>query len=201
VRTLVALLGTLTALTLLPSVAAAQWTAELQVGGSRFWGTSRELGVEAPHSFRPYRPTTIGLRLERTAGALTLAFTGYNAGTGFALEGDDGAILANGVLTVTGIQPEADFRIAMLPGAGRIALGAGPLLEVWGVQSASSRTRFGGHAAAILEVPLGGRLRAAVRGGMSVLPSSILNDDEVTSGYERRATWRRSLTLGLGYRL
>jgi hypothetical protein len=179
----------------------AQWTAELQASGSRYWGTTREVGVPNPHSFRPYRPTTIGLRAEYAQRSLGFAVTVYNAGSGYALEGDDGAVLVNGVLSVTGIAPEIDIRVASIPGGGRIALGGGPLVEVWGVQDESSRARIGGHVAGMLEVPLGGRWRAAVRGGIALLPSSILNDHEVTSNFERRATWRRSLTLGLGYRL
>lgn len=200
-RTLLLIVVTAVLSALLPATATAQWAAELQVSGSRYWGTTREIGVSSPRSFRPYRPTTIGLRAEQVRGTFGFALTVYNAGTAFALEGDDGAVLVNGVLSVTGIAPEVDVRVASIPGGGRIALGGGPLVEVWGVQEESSRARVGGHVTGMLEVPLGGRWRAAVRGVVALLPASILNEDEVTSDFERRATWRRSLALGLGYRL
>ncbi|HZA97566.1 MAG TPA: hypothetical protein VE399_02225, partial [Gemmatimonadales bacterium] len=49
------------------SPVTAQWRLGVEVGAARFWGGSIDTGGEDT-SFRPYRPTTFGIGLERQAG-------------------------------------------------------------------------------------------------------------------------------------
>jgi DNA-binding Lrp family transcriptional regulator len=63
-----------------------QWRIGVEVGAARFWGASRENSRDHP-SFRPYRPTTFGLGLERQSGRYVVGLQVQYAEASLALEG------------------------------------------------------------------------------------------------------------------
>jgi len=110
-----------------------------------------------------------------------------------------GAIVKD-ALDLFEIAPEAAVLVGRTPSGVAVRFHAGPLIDVWAPQGEDARTRVGGHAALSLEWPLTARLAGSVRGGVA-LTSSLFNEGELPGGFELRAMWRRSVSLGLRYRL
>lgn len=181
------------------SEAAAQWSASAEVGATRFWGATAEQAPEA-RSFRPYRPTTFGVGVERWGRKIGIALRLQYSSASLALEGSDAVVAVKGVFDVYTAAPELVYRIARLGPGNQLRVHAGPVIDLWSFQYEESRVRVGGQAAVSLLVPLGARLAGAFRAG-AALTSSPYNGDETLEGYERRALWRRSVSAGLQYRL
>ena len=177
---------------------AAQWAAGAELGASRFWGGSVEL-TEAQRSFRPYRPTVLAARLQREGGTLGVGMALEYFSAGLALAGAEGHLVANDIFTVYGLAPELLYRLAAL-GANRVLIRAGPLLEVWKIIDEGSEVRLGLQAGLSLYVPLGGRFEGTVAGGVAVVPSPF-SEGQLDASFERRPLWRRSVAVGLQYRL
>ena len=177
----------------------AQWTLGAEVGSDRFWGGSIETTPEE-RSFRPYRPTTLGVGLEWRGGRLGVGLRLRYASAGLALEGADALSAVKGVFSVYSVSPEAVYRIATLGTANQLAVHAGPLFEVWSVVDEDSQTRVGFQGAVSLNVPLGGRIAGSVMAGAAVIPSPF-GQDQLDPTFERRALWRRRFAVGLSYRL
>ncbi len=175
-----------------------QWFAQLEVGSDRFWGGSVETTAEH-RSFRPYRPTTFGLRLTRRGAMLGFALRVQYASASLALEGTDALVAAKGIFEVYSAAPEVIYRFGTV-GANELLLHGGPLFELWSVSGDDSQTRVGVHAAVSLRVPLGGRFAASFAAGAALIPSPFTSD-QLEQGFERRALWRRRVAGGLEYRL
>ncbi len=176
----------------------AQWAAGTELGASRFWGGSIEQ-TEAQRSFRPYRPTVLAVRLQREGRTLGAGMALEYFSAGLALEGAEGHLVANGIFTVYGLAPELLYRLTGL-GSNRVLLRAGPLLEIWKIFDEGSELQLGMQAGLSLCVPLGGRFDATVAGGVAVMPSPF-TDGQLDASFERQPLWRRSVALGLQYRL
>jgi hypothetical protein len=181
------------------SPALGQWAVTTEVGADRFWGGSIENTPEH-RSFRPYRPTTFGVGLERRAGRLGAGLRLRYASAGLALEGPDAVVAAKGIFTMYSAAPELIYRIISVGPVNELMLHAGPLFEVWSVADEDSETQVGAQGAVSLRVPLGGRFAGAVTAGAAVIPSPF-GSDLLDQGFERRALWRRRLAIGLDYRL
>jgi hypothetical protein len=181
-----------------PSRVEAQWSILADVSADRFWGGSVESGPER-RSFRPYRPTTLGLGLNRHTGQLGVGLRLRYTAASLALEGSEAVVAVKGVFTVYSLSPELSYRVACLGKSNGVRLHAGPLFELWGMQGESSRTRVGAQGAFSLDVPLGGRVVASIGAGLA-LTSSPFNAGEL-EGYELRSLWRRRFGIGLQYRL
>lgn len=181
------------------SRAHGQWGLDLEVGSDRFWGGSLETGSEH-RSFRPYRPTTFGMGVERKAGRLAIGLHLRYAEAGLGLEGEGAVAAVEGVFTMVSLSPEVAYRIASLGPANQLRLHAGPLLEVWSIIDEESRTRVGFQGAASLDVPLGGRFGGSALAGVVLIPSPFARDD-LGPSYELRALWRRRFAVALQYRL
>jgi hypothetical protein len=197
------LLGALGAIALLSSVdcaiAVAQWVVSLEVGAERFWGGSIEITPDR-RSFRPYRPTTLGVGLERKAGDLGMALRVRYAGAPLALEGEDAVVTVKGIFKVYSVAPELSYRLVTLGHNVPIALHAGPLVEVWSIQDEDSKTRVGAQGEVSLTVPFGSRLAGTFVAGGAVTPSPF-NRDQLIENYEPRTLWRRAVAARLEYRL
>jgi hypothetical protein len=181
------------------SPALGQWAVTTEVGAERFWGGSIENAPER-RSFRPYRPTTFGVGLERVAGKLGAGLRLRYASAGLALEGADAVVAAKGVFTVYSAAPEVVYRLISLGSVNYLVLHGGPLFEVWSVADEDSRTKVGIQGAVSLSVPLGGRFTGSVLAGAAVIPSPLEAAD-LDPSFERRALWRRRFAVGLDYRL
>jgi hypothetical protein len=181
------------------SSAHGQWAIGLEVGAARFWGASVE--TNDPHrSFRPYRPTTLGVGLMRQASRFGLALHLRYAEASLALEGDDAIVAAKGVYDLYHASPELVYRIATLAATSELRLHAGALFELWSVESEESQFRAGVQGAVSLRVPFGRRLAGSLTAGTAVTASPF-SQEQLLDGYERRALWRRSIAASLEYRL
>lgn len=181
-----------------------QWRAGIEVGAARFWGASLDTGGDNT-SFRPYRPTTFGIGLERQMGRYAVGLQAHYAQAGLALEGPVAVVSAEGVFNIVSISPELALRIATLGSGNQLRLHAGPLFEIWDIVDEGSRTRLGAQGSVSLDVPLGGRFGGMVRAGGAVT-SSPYREGELDFGgsaptYDLRTLWRRSFAVGLRYQL
>ena len=186
------------------SPVTAQWRLGVEVGAARFWGGSIDTGGEDT-SFRPYRPTTFGIGLERQAGRYAFGLQVHYFEAGLALEGPEVVISAEGAFKTFSISSEAVAHIATLGAGNQVRVHAGPVLQIWDIIDNDTRTRVGAQASVSLDVPLGVRFSGVVLAGAAITPSPY-HDGELDLGagaptYERRALWRRSFGLGLRYRL
>lgn len=181
-----------------------QWRLGLEVGAARFWGASRDTGGDHP-SFRPYRPTTFGVGLERQTGRYAVGLQVRYAEASLALEGPGVVISSEGGFTFLSISPELAVRVATLGSGNELRVHGGPMLEVWDIVDQNARTRFGAQGAISLDVPLGGRFGGVVLAGLAVTPSPYeegeLDLEGLGARYELKTQWRRSFGVGLRYRL
>ncbi|MEA2722898.1 MAG: hypothetical protein QOH59_669 [Gemmatimonadales bacterium] len=179
--------------------AFGQWALTTEVGADRFWGGSIENTAEH-RSFRPYRPTTFGVGLERRAGRLGAGLRLRYASAGLALEGEDAVVAAKGVFAVYSAAPELVYRIISVGAANQLRLHLGPLFEIWSVVDGDSQTRVGVQGAVSLNLPLGGRFAGSLMAGAALIPSPF-EEAQLDPSFERRALWRRRVAVGLDYRL
>jgi hypothetical protein len=184
---------------MMASPALAQWTAGVEVGANRYWGGSIELGGEG-RSFRPYRPTTVGIGLERSGKSLSLGLQVHYSQAGLGLEGEGAAAIVEGVFEVLSVSPELVRRLVTIGPLTELRLHAGPLFEVWDIIDEETKLRVGAETALSLDIPLGGRFGGSLRAGVAVTPS-VFAEGQLGSAFEPRALWSRRFALGLHYRL
>jgi hypothetical protein len=182
-----------------PTRAPAQWNLKAEVGAIRFWGASAEVAGSGP-SFRPYRPTVLGVGLEQERPGLGWGIRLQYASAGLALEGGDAVAAIKGALDIYGIAPELSVRLKTLQSGLRLRLGGGPLVEFWNVGAEHSHARVGAQVGVSVQLPLGGRLLAGLTASGAVSPSPFEPGDLGTQ-YEPRTLWRRGLSGNLYYRL
>jgi hypothetical protein len=179
--------------------AVAQWSATVEVGADRFWGGSVENAPEH-RSFRPFRPTTFGLGIDRRRGKLGMGVKLQYASAGLGLEGGDAFAAINGVFTRYSVSPEVAYRIGHLGSVNELLIHAGPLFEAWSVTDEETQLRMGIQGALSLSVPFGRRLAGSFTAGAALTPSPF-GKDQLDSNYERRALWRRRMAAGLEFKL
>lgn len=181
-----------------------QWRVGVEVGAARFWGASLDTGGQQV-SFRPYRPTTFGIGLERQAGRYAVGVQVHYFEAGLGLVGPEITVASEGAFRTVSISPELAVRIATLGAGNQLRVHAGPLLEVWDLIELDTRTRLGAQGSISLDLPLGKRFGGVVQAGAAVTPSPFEEGElDVGDGaptYELRALWRRSLGVGLRYQL
>jgi hypothetical protein len=198
----------LVVLTMLPALGnsplSGQWRLGIELGAARFWGGSEEIGGTHT-SFRPYRPTTFGLGLERQGPRYGFGLQVHYFEAGLALVGPDVVVSAAGAFKAVSISPEALIYLATVGAGNRLRVHAGPVFDVWNITDSGTRTRVGARGAVSFDVPLGERFSGLVLAGAAITPSPY-EDGELDLGegaptYERRALWRRSFGVGFNYRL
>lgn len=187
-----------------PGLLSGQWRVGVEVGAARFWGASIDTGGEQS-SFRPYRPTTFGVGIERQWGRYAAGLQVHYAESGLALEGPEVVVAAEGAFTFVSISPEFAVRVATLGSNNEVRVHAGPLFEVWDIVDQDARTRVGAQGSVSLDVPLGERFSGVALVGAAVTPSPY-NEGELNLGggaptYNLRTLWRRSFAVGVRYRL
>lgn len=174
---------------------ARRWSVTIEAGELRFRGTSADTSAEDNGAFRPFRPATLGLRLER-GGAVGVGLgVLYGAGSA-ALIGPELTIASRtDALTLVELAPSVSLRVARL-GSGSLRIAGGPVLDHWSWSPAPSRWRVGGELVARLETPLGAASGLVVRAGVA-RSGSMLEDDDLPESFERRPSWRSSVAVGL----
>jgi hypothetical protein len=181
------------------SPAYSQWRGSIELGAERFWGGSYETTGDH-RSFRPYRPTTLGIGLERQGGRLSVGLQVHYSEAALALEGSDAVVAVDGVFDIIGLAPELAYRLVRVGTVNQLRLHAGPLIEIWSVIDEETRVRAGAQATLSFDVPLARRFGASIIGG-AALVASPFNRDELEASYELRTLWRRRFAVALGYRL
>jgi hypothetical protein len=100
---------------------------------------------------------------------------------------------------LTEIAAIASARVGGIGPSGAVRMEFGPALHLWSVDN-GVRSRVGANAAVAYEWLFVGRLTASVR-VEGMLSKSWFDPGDTPPEYERRATWRYGVGLGLTYRL
>jgi len=183
-----------------PSPLAGQWGLEVEFAASRFSGTARDTTAAGPASSGPSHPTVVALRLDRRVGSVGVGLGLSYASVGVREEGREFAVVQKDVLTFVELAPEISWRCARTDSGAALRLHAGPVADVWHPDGGTSRTLIGARGALSVEWPITGRLASSVHAGAVVTPP-VFEQGDLPAGFERRATWRRWVSLGLRYRL
>jgi hypothetical protein len=183
-------------LTLGPQVVAGQWGIALEIGVARFGGTSRN---SSGATVGPYRPTTFGLRLDRSLGRARVTVGVLHAKTGLAADGQGVAVVQYGIGSLWEIAPEVSLRVARFGTGVEARVEAGPAIDFWNFDG-ERRNRVGGRGAMVVEWPLARALMGSLRLS-GVLSESVFDAADTPSGVERRATRRFGVAVGLRYQL
>lgn len=187
-----------------PASLFAQWRLGVEVTSESFRGASGPApGWDASTpSFRPYRPTWLGLRAEAPGQGVRPALTVRFASPDLALEGGEATVVEHlGVTDVLGAVPEVVVPLARLDQAVRLEGSAGLLIERWAFEGQGARVRLGPTAGLELSVALGGRLEGAIGGMVGMLPQSMFTAEDLPETLEPRSVWRRSLRGSVRLRL
>jgi hypothetical protein len=171
----------------------------VDLGLTHFWGASRSADPANP-GLKPYRPTSIALRLDRGFGRVRAGIGLQYANSGLGIDGDDVVLVSKGELKWVEVAPEVGIRVATLGPVTVLRAFAGPLVDIWAPAEEDGRMRVGGHAGLALEVPLGPHLDGTlrVRGAVS---GSVFRPEELPPGYELSTMPRAGVALGLRYGL
>jgi hypothetical protein len=193
------LVAVLVSSSLSASPLSGQWLIGVEVGSDRFWGGSVEK-AEPKRSFRPYRPTTLGVGLERRSKALGLGLRLHHTRASMALEGSDALVAAKGVFEVFGFAPEMICAIASIGTGNSLLLRGGPLVEVWKIIDEPTKTRLGAQAALAITVPFGSGFAGSALASLAVT-SSPFTRSQIEPNFEPRTLWRRGIAARLEYHL
>jgi hypothetical protein len=176
--------------------AQQSWGLGFEVGIERFWGGSGPLVGSDDLALRPYRPTHVGLRVDRTAGSLRVALGVRYAESAIGGEYEGGATIFTDGFTSIEIAPEAAVPLARLGRGAVLRLFGGPVVRFWVPPDDGARTRFGARGGLELEAPLGVRFSAMTRihGGIA---RSALDDGDVPPGYQVRPMPSTGVALGI----
>jgi hypothetical protein len=186
-----------------PAGAAAQersWDIGFDVGLTRFWGASAPASPGAAPGVKPYRPTTVAIRADRSVGRVRVGLAVAYAGSGLAAESEDVTVIAKGGLTWVQLAPEVAYRLATLGPVSEFRLFAGPVADFWMPNEDDGRARFGGRAGLELLMPLGGDLSGTLRAHAG-LTGSLFSAADVPSDYRTSTMPNAGVALGLRVRL
>jgi hypothetical protein len=182
-----------------PSFAIAQWEVGVGIGAPRFSGGAVEPTTGL--SLRPYRPTVFAAGVDRTGRRVGMGVWLHYASSSLAFEGADALSAVKDALTVYGAEPFVGVRLTNVGPEGVLRITGGPLVEVWKLPDAGSRTRIGAAAALELAMPFGGRWSGVARIGGAVTPGSPFTRADLDPNLEPRALWRREVGASLRYRM
>lgn len=180
----------------------AQWFIAADAVTMWFGGVSVDTSATGENlSFRPYRPTGVGLRVERRFARAGVGLQLHYAEPALGLVGDDAVVAANDFLALYEAALEASWRIARTASGVDLRAHAGPVLDLWSVSGDDGlRVRWGALAAASVEFALGRRFAGAVRASGALTPS-VFEPGELPPEFVRRAMRRGSVSLGIRYQL
>jgi hypothetical protein len=184
---------------ILAGPAQAQWTVSAGVRAPRFGGGAEQ--VATGRALRPYRPTQFELAVGHEMSHVGVGLRVSYASSSLALEGQDGLAAIKDALSYYGFQPELTVPVATLGTQAEVELYGAPLVEVWKLPEAGSRTRIGVTAGVGLEMQFGGRWSGLLRAGGALTPRSPFTRQDLDPSLEPRALWRREVAGALAFRL
>ena len=173
-----------------------RWRLALEAGEIRFGGSSVDTSSDSSGAFRPFRPATLGLRIERGLDRLGVGIGVMYGEADPALVGRDATVIGyGGALQLLELAPAVSWRLTSL-GAGGLYLGGGPVIDRWSWSEGPTRWRVGGEISATVAAPLCGAAALVSRAGVG-RTASIFEAADLPEEFELRPSWRRSIALGV----
>jgi len=176
--------------------AQQRWGLGVDVGLTRFWGASEAVPPDNSPGLKPYRPTSIALRLDRLAGRARVGLGVAYGTSGIGAETENAAVIAKGTLNWVQLAPEFAYRLVTLGAGPELRAFGGPVGDLWLPEAEDRRFRLGARGGFELLAPLGTQVAATVRahGGIT---GSLFRDEEVPSGYRTKMMPNAGVALGL----
>lgn len=176
-----------------------RWRLALEAGEIRFGGSSVDTSSDSSGAFRPFRPATLGLRIERGLDRLGIGIGVMYGEADPALVGPDATVIGyGGALRLLELAPAVSWRLTSL-GDGGLYVGGGPVIDRWSWSEGPTRWRVGGEVSATVEAPLGGAAALVARAGVG-RTASIFEPTDLPQEFELRPSWRRSVAIGVTLR-
>lgn len=179
-----------------PTPLTGQWRVGLSYTQDRIsGGTGPAPGAPADAaSFRPWQPAWLGLQVQGPWRGIRPALGLRFGRPDLALEAAEVTIVEHSSITgVAGLTADAMVPVVALREGVRLDGALGVLIERWVFRGEEPRVRAGPSAGVDLAVGLGGRVEGVFGLGVSVLPTSIFEPEELPERLEPRSVWRRSL--------
>jgi len=179
--------------------AAAQWYIGAEISTTRYGGSAHDTtSTHVASDGRPGDATAFHLRIERRWSRFGIAVRAARSKPGLAVTGPGVNLTDKSSGGLTEVAAVASARVGGIGPSGAVRIELGPALHLWNFEDV--RSRLGANGALLYEWLLAGRFMGAVR-IEGVLSKSWFDPGDVPPEYERRATWRYGVGLGLRYRL
>ncbi len=176
---------------------AGQWSLAPEVGLTAFSGSSRDSGGLR---VGPTRATAVALRFGRESPHVGFGLRVLTGSTGFGASDGELTVVQEHQLRLIEVAGLMAWRVAPIGTSSRLGIEAGPALDIWVPEQASTRSRLGAVLAVVWAFPVTPRLDAAVRLEGALTPS-LFDTADLPEGAERRSTWRRGVSFALSRRL
>lgn len=174
-----------------------QWSLTPEVGLTAFSGSGRDSGGLR---VGPTRATAVALRFGRESPHAGFGLRVLTGSSGFGASDGDLTVIQEHQLRLIEVAGLVAWRVARVGTSSRLGIEAGPVLDIWAPEQASTRSRLGAALAVVWAFPVTPRLDAAVRLEGALTPS-LFDVADLPSGAERRSTWRRGVSFALSRRL
>jgi len=179
---------------------AAQWHLGVELAATRYGGSSHDTSSSHVASQgRPGDATAITIRIGKNWRRYGVALRGSYAKPGLAVAGNNINLTDKTTGDLFEIVPLMSTRVGGIGPSGAVRLELGPALYLWNLDD-DMHARVGALAAVVYEWPVAGRMSGTVR-LEGTLSRSWFDAGDVPPEFERRATWRYGVGLGLRYRL
>ena len=180
--------------------ATAQWHVGFEISTTHYRRSSRDTANSGgPDTFRPADATQLGVRVDRAVGRARLGVRASYASVGLTAAGPGLVLIDNSTGQLLEGQLLANFQVVGIGSSGAIRAEVGPSLHLW-KSGDELRSRAGAVAAAAYEWPVTSRFFGAIRLEGTV-SKSWFDAGDLPPEFERQATLRYGVGLGLRYRL
>ena len=186
-------LASLLACAALAAPLPGQWTVAPEVGLTAFSGSSRDT---AGARLGPTRATVVALRIDRESRRFGVGLRLLTGSTGIGATDGDLTVIQEHQLRVFEIAGIVSWHVMRVGSTSRLGLEAGPVLDVWTADGASTRDRVGAVAALSWAFPVSQRLDVALR-LEGTRTSSLFDSGDLPPSVESRPTWRRGVGVAL----
>lgn len=183
----------------MPGTLQGQWGVMIEAQRAGFGGTSRDTttgGIAG--SFRPGGTLALTVRLDRKVHRVTLGLGLRYVRSAVELHTPDLFIGLRNDFAAFEAAPEIRVRIARTSTGAAFHLYGGPVIGVWTFSDLGTRAVPGAIAGVAGEFPLFERWALWVRAGAGVT-RSVFRNGELPTEFERHATRRHEISLGLRY--
>jgi len=179
---------------------AGQWYVGLEFGVNAYRGSTHDTSsTHVASDGRPGGGTTIGISASHNWKALGVTVRGAYAKPGFVVSGSGITVTDKTTGRLIELSSVVSTRVGGIGPSGAVRVGLGPALHLWDFNGAT-HSGWGVLGGAAYEWIVAGRFTGAIRlEGM--LSPSWFEATDVPPEFERRATWRYGVGLGLRYRL